>query len=146
MPWARDPLSERYDGAAARLVGQALAAKGTWVYANVARPRPGSRIAATLAAAGLVFDATDAGGLTAWERAYQRSVYWVFNGGTGNPNEQYSLQREWGPRTRYGRLIGIRASPKPVARRAVRRKPPEQRYVQNPALRSGPAGSGQERF
>lgn len=146
MQWERDPLSERYDAQAGRLVGQALAARGSWVRGHVARPRAGSQVARWLAEAGFAFDATDAGGLTAWERAYQRALYWVFNGGGGRPNEAYSMQRQWWPRSRYGRTIEIRVSPKEVARRAVRRKPPAERYVLNPGLRSGAEGSGQERF
>jgi hypothetical protein len=91
-------------------------------------------------------DAEDAGGLTATERAFQRAVYWAFSGGPGGPNEAYSLQREWGPRTRYGRLLGVRASPKETGRRAIRRKPPAERYVLNESLRSGAGESGQQRF
>ena len=146
MTFSRGPLSRRYDGAAGRLVGQALAAPGTWVRANVAPPRAGSWIAGFLADIGLGAGATDAGGLTATERAFQRAVYWTLKGGPGEPNDVWSLQREWGPRTRYGRQLGIRATPKDVARRAVRRKPPDTRYVQNESLRSGAAESGQQRF
>lgn len=146
MTFSRDPLSKRYDGAAGRLVGQALAAPGSWVYANVAPPRPGSWIAGFLAELGIGPGAADAGGLTATERAFQRAVYWTLKGGPGGPNEVWSLQREWGPRTRYGRQLGVRASPRDVAERAIRRKPPAERYVLNESLRSGAAESGQQRF
>jgi hypothetical protein len=148
MPATRDPLSRRYDRATGALVGEAVAKQGRWVYRAV--PRPASRGAASrawLAQHGIELDATDAGGLTTYQRSYQRSLYHSAKQlGISTPGGAWSLQREWGPVTRHGRLIGVRVSTKQAARRAVRRKPAAQRYTENFALRSGAINTGQNRF
>lgn len=141
MTYARDPMSPRYDQSAGRLLGRALAAPGKWVYVTVPRPRANSRIRAIMAEAGIELESRDRGGLTVWERAFLRSVYWTLG-----QDDEWSLQREWGPRSGRGRVLGVRASRKDVGRRAVKRKPPADRYTENPAIRSGGIGSGQERF
>lgn len=148
MPAQRDPLSKRYDRATGALVGEALAKRGRWVYRAV--PRPSTRGAASrawLAERGIELDAVDSGGLTAYQRSYQRSLYHSAGAlGISAPDGNYSLQREWGPLTRHGRLIGVRVSTKQAARRAVRRKPAADRYTENMALRSGAVNTGQNRF
>lgn len=144
--FARDPLSERYDVTAARLLGRAYARPGEWVYTEVVRPRPGPRTAGWLRSLGILLDITDDGGLTAYERAYQRALYYVHNGGgNGRRNQRWSLQREWGPSSATGRLLGIRVGNPADARRAVNRKPREAWY-RNPELRSGGTGSTLQRF
>ena len=155
MPFVRDPLAERYDATTAQLAGRALAARGRWVYVAVprlSRRTAGATVMAWLAEHGLRLDAVDSGGLTTWERAYQRSLYWTFNGGgtgirggTGR-NEVWSLQREWGPVTPAGRMLGVRVTPVDTARRAAARKPRADQWKRNPALESGGDGSGRERF
>lgn len=147
MRFERDPLSVLYDTATGGLLGRAYAAPGTWVYAAVPRPALGAGATAWLRATGVDLGATDSGGLTTWERAYQRSLYWVHNGGgNGNRNAVWSIQREWGPVTARGRLLGVRASDPAVARRALNRKPRSQAWWATPELRSGGLGSGRERF
>lgn len=148
MPAQRDPLSRRYDRATGALVGEAVAKQGRWVYRAVPRPSTrGARSRAWLAEHGIELDAVDSGGLTTYQRAYQRSLYNAARQlGISTPEGAWSLQREWGPLTRHGRLIGVRVSTKQAARRAVRRKPAQDRYTENLALRSGAANTGQNRF
>ena len=147
MAYERDPLSTQYDTAAGRLIGRAIAAPGTWVYVAVPKPSGGVRVTGWLAEHGVRLDATDSGGLTTYERAYQRALYYVFNGGgNGRRNGSWSLQREWGPVTARGRLLGVRVSKPGVARRAVQRKPKGEQWWRNPELRSGGQGSSQQRF
>jgi len=148
MPAQRDPLSRRYDRATGALVGEALAKRGRWVYRAV--PRPSARGAASrgwLAEHGIELDAVDSGGLTRYQRAYQRSLYHSAGElGISTPGGAWSLQREWGPLTRHGRLIGVRVSTRAAAIRAQRRKPRAERYTENQALRSGAINTGQNRF
>jgi hypothetical protein len=148
MPAARDPLSRRYDAATGALVGEAVAKRGRWVYRAVPRPSTrGARSRAWLAERGIELDAVDSGGLTTYQRAYQRSLYQSAKElGISTPEGDWSLQREWGPVTRHGRVIGVRISSKAAARRAVRRKPAAERYTENPAIRSGAISTGQNRF
>lgn len=129
--YARDPLSVRYEGAAGRLLGEAYARPGTWIYRGVGAPAGESWD-----------DSKDAGGLRVWERAYQRALWRVH----GQRNEVWSLQVTWGPDTPRGRLLGIRVTDKAVGRRAARRLPAHKRYTENPRLASGGLGSSQARF
>jgi hypothetical protein len=148
MPAARDPLSVRYDAAVGALLDDAMARQGRWVYRAV--PRPAARSArsrAWLAAHGIQLDELDSGGLTAYQRAYQRALYHVAKErDISTPAGDWSLQRDWGPETRYGRVLGVRVSGKAAARRAVRRKAAAERYTENPAIRSSGQGTGRERF
>lgn len=147
MAYERDPLSARYDDATGRLLGRAYSAPGTWVYVAVPRPGSAPRMAAWLRSHGISLDSTDAGGLTSYERAYQRSLYWVHNGGgSGRRNQVWSLQRRWGPETPRGRMLGVRVSSPAAARRAVNRKPKREQWTANPELQSGAAGSPKQRF
>ena len=125
MPAERDPLSRRYDSATGALVGEAMAKQGRWVYRAVPRPSTrGARSRAWLAEHGIELDAVDPGGLTRYQRAYQRSLYHSAGElGISTPEGAWSLQREWGPLTRHGRLIGARISTKRAALRAVSKKP-----------------------
>lgn len=140
MTFTRDPLSARYDGLTGRFLGRALAAPGRWHYVAVTRPAAGPRTRTWLRAHGISLDATDSGGLTAYERAYLRSLYHVARElGISVPlkdNPKWSLQRDWGPVTPQGRMLGIRLSSPGAARRAVRRKPAAERYVNNPGFES----------
>lgn len=148
MTYERDPLSARYDAATGRLIGAAIARPGQWVVRAV--PRPDTRrptVVRWLARHGIRLDRTDAGGLTTWERAFQRSLYYVHNGGgNGRRNGSWSLQRRWGDTTSRGRLLAVRVSKPDVARRAVNRKPKAEQWWRNPELRSGGQGSTQQRF
>jgi hypothetical protein len=143
-----DPLSARYEQAAARFLGEAVAGKGRWHYRGITRPDDrGAAQRAWLARNGIALDETDSGGLTRWERAYQRALYRVAKQlGISTPDGHLSLQREWGPDTAHGRLLGIKVTAKTVALRAVARKPRRDRYTENPALRSGGEGSPQQKY
>lgn len=141
MPFERDPLSVRYDPTAGALIGRAIAARGTWVYTTVARPAAGPRTREWLRAHGIALDAIDEGGLTAYERAYQRSLYWTM---AGNP--RWSLQRDWGPVTSRGRMLAVRITPPAAARAAVQRMPASEQWWRNPDQQSGGVGSTKRRF
>lgn len=148
MAYQRDPLSERYDAAAGKLLGQAIRAPGRWVYYDVARPKPGPRTREWLRQHGIRLDATDAGGLTSYERAFQRSLYWNAKqlGISVTRSPSLSLQREWGPVTARGRVLGIRMSDPKQARLAVGRKPRGEQWWRNPDQQSGGVGSTKQRF
>lgn len=146
---ARDPLSVRYDGLTAGLLGDALARQGRWIVRAV--PRPAFRSSASrgwLAEHGIDLDAVDSGGLTSYQRSYQRSLYHQAKelGISAGPESSLSLQREWGPETRHGRLLSVRISTRTAAVRAVRRKPAAVRYTENPALKSAGRGGPAQRF
>lgn len=148
MAGSPDPLSVRYEGAAGRLLDEATSPRGRWVYRAVPRPPARSaRARAWLAERGIRLDRVDSGGLTEYQRAYQRALYRVAKKrGISGEGDEWSLQREWGPETSSGRLLGVRVSSRTAARRAVRRKPRAERYTENPAIRSGPAGTARQRF
>jgi|HubBroStandDraft_3_1064219.scaffolds.fasta_scaffold00627_20 hypothetical protein len=134
MPFARDPLSERYDRAAAALVATARATPGRWAKTMIARPRGRSRVLHLIREAGLELESVDAGGLTPWERAFQRAAYYVFR--NRHLDDAWGMQRAWGPRSAAGRMFAVRLSPRDVAYRAAARKPARERYTANPAARS----------
>jgi hypothetical protein len=138
MAFARDPLSERYDRAAGALVGRAVAAPGSWAQVSIDRPRGRSRVLALIREAGLELEAVDAGGLTAWERAFQRAAYYMFR--ERGHDASWSMQRRWGPRHAGGRFFAVRVSPRAVGYRAARRMPASERYTVNPDLRPGGRG------
>jgi hypothetical protein len=146
VQFERDPLSKRYDATTGRLLGRAYSQPGRWVYTTVPRPQPGPRTRDWLRKLGIRLDAVDAGGLTSYERAYQRSLYWVHNGGgNGQRNLVWSIQRQWGPVTARGRMLGVRAGQPKDARLAVNRDRPNAWY-RNPDLQSGGIGSTKQRF
>jgi hypothetical protein len=151
MVMARDLLSVRYDGATAALVADAITNRGRWVYRAV--PRPESRSGASrrwLAQHGIELDQLDSGGLTRYQRAYQRSLFdQARDAGIGKgagPDYTLSMQRTWGPETAYGRLLGVRITTRAAAVRATRRKPAAERYTQNRALASAGRGGPEQRF
>lgn len=144
MPFTRDPLSERYDAAAARLVAQARSRPGRWASVLIPRPRGRSAVLQIMREAGIELEAADAGGLTPWERAFQRSAYWVFK--DRRLDDAWGMQRKWGPRRPGGRLFAVRLSPRDVAYRAATRLPRREKYTADPALRSGGEGSTLQRF
>lgn len=148
VPFERDPLSVRYDAMAARLLGQAADDPGRWVYTEVKRPVPGPKTRAWLRAHGIVLDATDSGGLTSYERAYQRSLYWNAKqqGISVSRTHVGSLQREWGPVTARGRMLGVRISQPQAARLAVARKPASEQWHRDTGQQSGGIGSPKQRF
>lgn len=148
MAYQRDPLSVRYDAMAGKLLGQAIRAPGRWQYLEVARPKPGPRTLAWLRQHGITLDRLDAGGLTSYERAFQRALYWNAKqlGISVTRSPTYSLQREWGPVTAKGRVLGVRLSTPKQARLAVARKPKGEQWWRNPDQQSGGMGSTKQRF
>ena len=148
MPYERDPLSVRYDAAAGKLLGKAIAAPGRWHYQEVTRPRPGPRTAAWLRSHGITLDRLDDGGLTSYARAFQRSLYWNAKqlGISVTRSPSLSLQREWGPVTARGRVLGVRLSDPRQARLAVGRKPKSEQWWRNREAQSGGMGSPKQRF
>lgn len=75
MTFHRDPLSERFDQQAWRLVGRAYAQRGRWTVTYLAPPSPGSR--AWAAGHGIDVDSRDPWGEVRWVRSFKRSSYWV---------------------------------------------------------------------
>jgi hypothetical protein len=137
----------KYDATTGRFLGRAYAKPGDWVYTTVPRPTPGARTAAWLASHGILLDLVDAGGLTTYERAFERSLWYVHNGGAGGVrNPVWSLQRQWGPVTPRGRMLGIRVQPVAAGQAAWRRMPRDRKWTANGRLQSGGAGSPKQRF
>lgn len=153
MPFQPDPLSVRYEQLAATRIGNALAKRqlgmrSRWVYA--ALPRPSDAGAASkrwLAANAIDLDQTDPGGLTRYQRAYQRALYRVAKElGISAREAPWCLQVQWGPDTSAGRMVSIRLVTRAEALRHVRRKPARARWDLSAAARSGAPGSQQEKF
>lgn len=146
-PFQRIQPGPKYDATTGRFLGRAYATPGRWVYTTVPRPRPGPKTLAWLRAQGIALDLVDAGGLTAYERAFERSMWYVHNGGgDGARNTRWSLQREWGPLTARGRMIGIRVQSVADGLAAWRRMPRSERWTGNVRLQSGGLGSPKQRF
>ncbi len=135
MARERDPLSLQYDSWSVQRLAQMRADPYGWHMSRIISP-PG--------------DPVDARGLTAHERAAQRSLYYQINyspaAGKWVKNYDWSLQVEWGEPD-YGRgrfLIGRgerrrqmyrRVVPGNSASRAVRAKP-QAAYTLHPELRA----------
>ena len=79
MPaFSRDPLSERFDVPARRLIGRAYAVAGEWAGDYV--PPPGPRARVFMAAMGIYNPyEIDRWGEIRWLRAYKRAVFWNVN-------------------------------------------------------------------
>lgn len=153
MPFRPDPLSVRYEQLAGTRIGNAMAKRelgmrSRWVYA--ALPRPASSSAAArrwLESNGIELDAVDAGGLTTYQRAYQRALWRVAKElGISAKGAPWCLQVQWGPDTSAGRMVSIRLVTRAEALRHVRRKPKAQRWDLSAAARSGATGSGQKKY
>jgi hypothetical protein len=143
MPaYQRDPLSIQYDALCARLVSQGIANPYSDIVVRVRSPRG---------------DYVDGGGLTAHERAFQRSLYRALNStfGRAQQNPDWSLTRWWLSPSVVGGLFGLigghrerrlffMITPK-AAGRAMARRSGEQ-WARDPALQSGGIGSPKQRF
>jgi hypothetical protein len=142
----RIPPSEKYDRTTGALLGRAYAQPGRWIYTTVPRPRPGPKTGQWLRSLGIQLDTVDAGGLTTYERAFERSLWYVHNdGANGRRNAVWSLQRQWGPVTAKGRMLGIRVGNPKDARAAVNRRR-DTAWYRNAHLQSGGLGSVKQRF
>ena len=150
--YQRDPLSVRYDDMAGKLLGRAISARPSWVTMTVARPGPvGPKTREWLRSHGILLDVIDDGGLTTYERAFQRSLYWNAKrlgiSVTRFDNPRAALQRDWGAVTPKGRLIAIRITEVALAWKAVNRKPAgEQWSRRGSGQQSGGVGSPKRRF
>lgn len=140
--------SPRYDGQTARLLGRAYADPGMWKVELVRRPSPGPKTRAYLAERGIVLGIVDDGGLTGWQRAFQRSLWWVHKGGEGSKaNPVWSLEAKWAPApSPGGHEIAIRVHPVAEGKAHASRTPPRERWDRNPAVQSGGDGSPKQRF
>lgn len=146
-PFERIQPGPKYDPTTGRLLGRAYAQPGRWVYTTVPRPRPGPRTLAWLREQGIALDLVDSGGLTTYERAFERSLWYVHNGGAGGArNAQWSLRRQWGPLTSKGRMIGIVVQSLADGQRAWRNMPRSERWTTTTRLQSGGLGSSKQRF
>jgi hypothetical protein len=153
VPFQPDPLSVRYEALAGTRIGNAMAIRerpirSRWVHAALPRPASSSaRARAWLAANGVVLDTVDAGGLTTYQRAYQRALWRVAKQlGISAKGAPWCLQVQWGPDTTAGRMVSIRLVTRAEALRHVRRKPHAQRWDLTAAARSGAAESGQQKY
>lgn len=145
MRYERDPMSVRYDPAAGRFLGRAYIRPGAWVSTVVKRPDPGPSTREWLRQHGISLFLTDDGGLTTYERAFQRALYYGHHGGGGRVNPVWSLQRQWGDLVPEGRVLRIRVGPAADGRLAVRRRP-GQAWTRHSELQSGGIGSPKQRF
>jgi hypothetical protein len=141
MPTAeRDPLSARWDAAAARFVTRVLAAEGGWVETAVAEPGPKVLAWARLRGIdpGMITYAGRGSGIeTANERAFRRAVYYDLriylwarpyamgpDGQVRNPERVAALKFRWGPRTARGRVARARSFPIASASRYANKNRP----------------------
>ena len=148
MRYERDPLSVRYDTQAGALLGRAIGARRQWVTTVVRTPTPGPKTREWLRAHGINLFSVDAGGLTSYERAFERSLWWNAKrlGISVSAASAGIMQREWGPVTPRGRQIGIRVTAARDGRLAVNRKPQGEQWTRNAELQSGGIGSPKRRF
>jgi hypothetical protein len=137
VSFARDPLSVRYDAAAAQVMLRAIRAS-----------RNGQGVQMWIASTRAELRAPDAGGRTAHERAFTRAAYYLVWRAPLNYGRtpDWSLKLTWGDELkpsgqgRMARPVRVRVWPRAQAR--VR----GEKWTANPALQSGGAGSGKTRF
>ena len=146
--YQRDPLSEKYDTQAGQLLGRAIGARRQWVTTVVRMPSPGPKTREWLRARGINLFSMDAGGLTSYERAFERSVWWNAKrlGISRTAASAGIMQREWGPVTARGRQFAIRIGSARDGRLAVNRKSRSEQWTRNTELQSGGIGSPKRRF
>ena len=139
MPFAASALSRSYDTAAATLLDEAIYLHGRRLY----RRRAGGVVTSRRG------EKREAGGfrLSVTERAFQRALYRnprISQGNARKPDARYSLpQPEWGPVLPGGRReVRIRVVSDTSGARFTRRQPRDEKYVENPGLRSGYVGQG----
>ena len=134
--FTRDPLSVRFDRAAAELITRAIAHPGKTVLGMIESPPRDP-----------VEDAPP--GLTATERAFQRALYHDsrIHRARKNTGGEWSMPRpEWLPRTGSTRLVRIRVFSDTSAAAKVRAGyDTGNSYVKNPELRSTAAWDRQAR-
>jgi len=134
MTFQRDPLSIRYDGAAADLISRAIANAGKTVTGII---ESGPR------------DPVDEGGLSRTERAFQRALY--HDGRIHKPRKNsggpWSLVVEWSPRAGRVRLVRIVVHSDTSGKlHQVARIPAGEQWTRNADLQSGGIGSPKQRF
>ena len=134
MTYQRDPLSVRYDAAAAALIDRAIAFPGKTVLGTIESPPR---------------DPVDEGGLTRHERAFQRALY--HDSRIRKPRKaggEWSMPMpDWLPRTGRTRLVRVRVfSDTSAAYHARTQIPRGEQWQHNAALQSGGIGSPKARF
>ena len=146
--YQRTLLSDKYDTQAGRLLGRAISAQRQWVVDVVATPRPGPRTREWLRSRGISLFAVDEGGLTTYERAFERSLWWNAKrlGISKTAATAGIMARRWGPVTPRGRQIAIMVGSARDGRLAVNRLPRSQQWTRNTELQSGGIGSPKRRF
>lgn len=152
MPaYARDPLAEQFAPLAERAIGRLLS--DAWMTHSFQVTTPARD------------DYDDAGGLSPYERAVQRALYYALNstgaegplGGKSVQNPSWSLMRGWGPVRRDRRAFGLLSGdrhrtlwltvvPKAEAQAAAFARRPDRLWVSNAGLQSGGIGSVKQRF
>lgn len=122
----RDPLSVRYDRPAGRLLDRAAARPNTWIETRLPTPSHMRHV-------------VDTHGLTPYERAFTRSLYYQLNGpyseGWRERQLEFSLQVTWGGYNKLGRLCRIRITSYESGWKHAHRRP-DQAYTNNPALQA----------
>jgi hypothetical protein len=122
--YQRDPLSPRFDAAAAKFVTRALAANGRWVETAVAPPT--ERLIRWALARGfdplrIRYTGRGSGIESQYEAAFRRAVYWdhrvylwarpsrrVDGQRVYNPERVCAVEFRWARRTSVGRVARIR--------------------------------------
>jgi hypothetical protein len=161
--WARDPVSELFDGAARKLLARAYGRRGQWTETRLANPSP--RHVAWAAGLGInllgpdpaqTLSGSHQDARSVWGRAFVRAVFhqhrWYYRtnlGGLGEfrrlvPNQALALQVTVGrmqlPRgvVPAGRLVSVRVMPGgQAARRAVATLPDSRRIFRPDGTHGG---------
>ena len=137
MPFARDPLSVRYDGVTRQVMARAIRAS-----------RNGQGVRVSIASSRAEIRNPDAGGRTMHERAFTRSAYYLVFRTPLNYGHTpaWSLKISWATEVspssegRVARVARLRIWPRSEAR--VR----GPRWTDDPQLQSGGGGSPHQRF
>lgn len=152
MPYTRDPVSEQFDTAAAKLLRAAYKNKGKWVGTYLKNPTPQWQVWAARNGIRLLGKDTAAGGKakTRWARAFVRAIYYlhqwhyyetrglVLDERRTTKNHSTAIEYQVGsvritPAGKVvGRYVRVRALPGgTTAQRAVERKPDSQRIFES---------------
>lgn len=148
MPYARDPLSIRYDATARQSVMRAISAG-----------RSGRGVQVWVASSRAEHQAPDEGGRTKHERAFSRAAYYLVWRAPLNAGRvpDWSLKLIWGPDSamqasshgRMARPVRLRVWPRrgpKGGRDFAHAMPADRQWARNETLRSGGQGSPFQRF
>lgn len=145
MPFARDPLSVRYDGPVRNVMLRAIRAS-----------RDGRSVRAYVASSRAEHRSPDEGGRTRHERAFTRAAYYLVWRAPINAGRipDWSLHLTWGDDlapsgSNLARPVFVRIYPRRGPRGGREHGyaiPAARSWTKNDAVRSGGLGSGRERF